>query len=82
MSFSRDIGASENVVAIDVSGGNQALPVGCRAFYIGGAGNLAVTMWGGATVTFQGLPVGTILPIRARSVTQTGTTATNVLALL
>ena len=78
----KDFGFSENGIAIDVSGGNQDLPLGCRAFYIGGTGDLAVTMWDGAALTFVGMPAGTILPIRARTVVQTGTTATDVIALL
>jgi len=78
----KDIGFSEKAVAIDVSGGNQALPLGCRAFYIGGAGNLAVTMWGGGDITFSGLTAGSILPIRASAVLNSGTTATLVRALL
>lgn len=78
----KDFGFSEQAVAIDVSGGNQTLALGCRAFYVGGTGDLAVTMWDGGNVTFVGLPAGSILPIRAGTVLQTGTTATNVVALL
>lgn len=78
----KDIGFAEQAVVVDVSGGNQTFALGTRAFYIGGAGNFAVVMWDGAAVTFAGLTAGSILPIRAASVVQTGTTATNVLALL
>lgn len=78
----KDFGFSENAIAVDVSGGDQALAQGCRAFYIGGTGDLAVTMWDGATVTFAGLPAGSILPIRARVVLNSGTTATSIIALL
>jgi hypothetical protein len=52
-----------------------------RALYVGGAGNLAVTMSDGATVTFTGLTVGTILKIAVQQVKATNTTATNLLAL-
>ena len=78
----KDFGFSEKAVAIDVSADDQALPLGCRAFYIGGTGDLAVTMWGGGNVTFVGLPAGSILPIRASAVLNTGTSATDVVALL
>ena len=78
----RDISAADKATVIDVSVSDQALSLGCRAFYIGGAGNLAVTMWGGGNVTFTGLPAGTILPISARAVLNSGTTATAVVALL
>jgi hypothetical protein len=78
----KDFGFSENGIAVDVSGGDQALSLGCRALYIGGAGDLAVTMHGGTNLTFVGLSAGTILPIDARTILQTGTTATAVVALL
>ncbi len=52
-----------------------------RAIYVGGAGNVAVTMKNGTSVTFTAPPVGTILPVRATRVLATGTTATNLVAL-
>lgn len=51
------------------------------AIYVGGQGNLKVDMKGGGTVTFTAVPVGKILDIRATRVYDTGTTATNLLAL-
>jgi hypothetical protein len=53
-----------------------------RAIYIGGgSGVLVATMKSGATVTFSGLVTGSVLPIRARRVLATGTTATDLVAL-
>lgn len=52
-----------------------------RAIYVGGAGNLNVTLGDGYGVQFQAVPVGTILPISARYVAATGTTATFLLGL-
>lgn len=52
-----------------------------RAIYVGGAGNLAVVMLGGQTVTFTAPPVGTVLRVRAARVKSTGTTATLLVAL-
>jgi hypothetical protein len=52
-----------------------------RAIYIGGAGNVVVRITGEASVTFQGLAAGTILPIRCDRVLATGTTATNLVGL-
>ena len=52
----------------------------CRALYIGVTGNVKVTMPDGTAVTFTGAPVG-VLPVKARRVWSTGTTATNIVAL-
>ena len=54
---------------------------GVVGIYVGGAGNLAVTMNSGVDVIFPAVPVGSILPIRVTKVLSTGTTATNVVAL-
>lgn len=55
--------------------------VATRALYVGGAGNIAVVMSGGGTVTFSGIAAGSILPIRVDRVNSTSTTATNIVAL-
>lgn len=56
--------------------------VATRGLYIGGDGDITVTMSGdSANVTFSGLAVGTILPVRVDRVLATGTTATNIVAL-
>ena len=52
-----------------------------RGVYVGGAGTLKVNMQDQGTVTFTGVPVGTLLPIRATRVYSTGTSATSILAL-
>lgn len=61
------------------------LPGGCKAIYVGGAGNLSVIQisdTGAATpVVFTAVPVGTIIPISVRRVRVTGTTATLLIAL-
>lgn len=60
---------------------NLAQPA--RALWIGGAGNVAVVLNnGGAAVTFQNVPSGSLLPVQAFRVMSTNTTATNILALL
>lgn len=58
-----------------------ALQQETRAIYVGGAGNLNVTLSDGYGVQFQAVPVGTILPIAARYVSNVGTTATYLLGL-
>lgn len=53
-----------------------------RALYIGGAGNVAVTMSDGSSVTFTAVPVGAILPLNVIQVRATGTTATNIVGMI
>jgi hypothetical protein len=56
------------------------LPFVTRAVYIGSAGNLTARLADDtAAVTFNGLPAGSMLPIRVRQVYATGTTAGMVL---
>lgn len=52
-----------------------------RGLYVGGGGTLVLTMIGGETVSFVAVGAGTILPVRARRVLQTGTTATDIVGL-
>lgn len=53
-----------------------------RGLYIGGAGNVAVTMAeDGNNVTFVGVLAGSILPVQVTKVLATGTTATSIVAL-
>lgn len=52
-----------------------------RALYVGGAGDVAVTMQDSGNVTFVGVPAGTTLPIRVKVVKVTGTDATSIIAL-
>lgn len=53
-----------------------------RAIYVGGAGNLAVVMASGETITFTGVVAGQVYPIRVQQVLSTGTTATGLVGLL
>ncbi len=68
-------------VAVDVSAADQTLGRTTRAFWVGGEGDLAVTMDDGSSLTFAGIPAGSVLPIQATAVLNSGTTATDVLAL-
>ena len=47
--------------------------------YVGGSGNLAVTMNDGTSVTFSAVPVGTFLPVSVSMVLATNTTATLII---
>jgi len=57
-----------------------APPFTTKALYVGGAGNLKVTI-NGVALTFTGVPAGTILPIKPSIAWATGSTATLVVAL-
>jgi len=59
------------------------LSIVSRALYVGGTGNISVILFGDTTaVLFVGVAKGMILPIRAKRVRSTGTTATDIVALL
>ncbi|MGH8484457.1 MAG: spike base protein, RCAP_Rcc01079 family [Pseudomonas sp.] len=53
-----------------------------RAIYVGTAGTLAVTLLSGAEISLAGVAAGTILPLRAKRVLATGTTADALVGLL
>jgi hypothetical protein len=51
-----------------------------KFLFIGGAGNLTVTMSDGVDAVFTGILAGTLLPIRCKLV-KTATTCTNMTAM-
>lgn len=56
----------------------------CDAVYVGtkgSTGTLVGVLQSGATVTFVGIPAGTILPIRIKRINNTTTDVSNVVAL-
>lgn len=61
---------------------NAALPQTIRAIYVGTAGNITMTLAEDAELVFANIPAGTILPIRAKSVSATGTTASDLIGLV
>lgn len=52
-----------------------------RSVWVGGTGDLTVTMLNGSNATFASVPAGTWLPIQITALLSTGTAATGVLAL-
>jgi hypothetical protein len=74
------IGPIENGFSVTPSDGSDQ-PQVSRAIWVGGAGNLSVVTRGGDTITFVGVPSGTLIPIRAKRIRSTGTTATSIVAL-
>lgn len=61
------------------------LPQACKAIYVGGAGNISIIQLSdiaaATPIVFTAVPVGTIIPIVARRVRVTGTTASLLIAL-
>ena len=79
--MSRNDQSATGSVSVDVSAADQEFGRTTRGFFVGGAGDLAVTMKEGNNQTFAGVAAGTVLPIQATAALNTGTTATNVVAL-
>lgn len=53
-----------------------------RAIYVGSAGDVAITMSSNATIIMENIPAGTLLPVRVRKVSATGTTASALIGLV
>ena len=67
----------------DVTPGDGAdLPQVTRALMVTSAGDVAVTLKTGDTVTLPGLTPGVIYPVRAARIAATGTTATGIKGLV
>lgn len=66
--------------SISPSNGNPLANV-TRAIYVGGTGDLRVTMKGGETVVLSQVQAGVIYPLRCTHVMATGTTATGIVGL-
>lgn len=75
-----DAESHRNAAAVTPADGAD-LPHPAQALWVGGAGNVKVTMDSSGTVTFNGVAAGTMLPAAVTRVHATGTTATNILAL-
>lgn len=52
-----------------------------RAIWVGGAGDVVVVWQDDTTSTLVGVPAGTLLPVRAKRVNSTSTTATSMVGL-
>jgi hypothetical protein len=57
------------------------LPFLCRAIYVGQTGHVSARLAGGQTVIFSNAPAGSFLPIRAKGINATGTTAAGLVAV-
>jgi hypothetical protein len=75
-----DAGPAQNAAAVTPHDTNAIAPA--RALYVGGAGNITLrTNDDDSDVLFTAVPAGSILPVRAKYVRATGTTATAIIAL-
>lgn len=52
-----------------------------RGIYVGVGGDVVAVTVANSAVTFKNVPSGTVLPVRARRVNATSTTATDLVAL-
>jgi len=60
------------------------IPTTAKAIYVGTTGDIKVELAGdnvGVATVFKTVPAGAFLPIRARRIWATGTTATNIVAM-
>ncbi len=60
---------------------SDPLPHVTRALYVGGGGDVALRLSGGAEATFRNLQAGSLLPLRVDMVKRAGTTATHLVGL-
>lgn len=77
-----DGGPARDAIAVTPHDTNVIAGGRCRALYVGGAGNVTLrTNDDDGDVAFVGVTAGSILPVYAKYVRSTGTTATNIVAL-
>lgn len=74
-------GIGQKAVAVTPNDSVDISLAPCIGLFVGGAGNLVVTMSDGNDVTFTGVPAGWWMPISVTRVKSTGTTATNIVAV-
>lgn len=66
----------------DITKSDSTVLSGLRALWIGGAGNVAILASDdSAAVTLTAVPAGTLLPISAKKVMSTNTTATAIVGI-
>ncbi|MCR5876931.1 hypothetical protein [Phenylobacterium sp. J367] len=67
--------------AVAVTQSDATIIPATRALYVGTGGPLTVTMAEGGNATFANVPSGAVLPIQVTKVLDTGTDATDIVAL-
>ena len=69
----------ENVASVTPNDSTDISYDAC--LYIGTGGDVKLTAADGTTVTFSNVPSGTFMPVAARRIWSTGTTASDIVAL-
>lgn len=72
---------ADDCFAITPADGSEFSAV-TRAIYVGGSGDVVIVSNAGSEVTFKNVVAGSMIPIRARGVSATGTTATYLVGLV
>lgn len=68
--------------AVDVTPSDSTVLTDVRSIYVGGSGDVAAILANDSVaVTFVAVPAGQIIPIAAKKIMATGTTATDIVAL-
>jgi hypothetical protein len=69
-------------LVVDYSSGDHSLGATYEAFHIGVGGDISLDcVTSGTNIVFKNVASGQLFPIRATVVNQTGTTATDIVAL-
>lgn len=76
----QDTSSAFSAVAVDVSSTDQSLAAGCRGLFVGTTGNIKVDMPNASGITFSNVPAG-IFTVQVTKVYNSGTTASNIVAL-
>lgn len=76
MTYASDPGTNAAAIVAD------SAIASCRGIYVGTGGDISIDLAGsGSAIIFKGAVAGTILPVAAKRVNSSGTTASNLVAL-
>lgn len=72
-----------HAIAVDISSTDDTLDEPARGLFVGNSGDVIVGMVADSAtqITFKNVPSGTLLPIGAKIIYKTGTTATDIVAV-
>ncbi len=81
MSANEPTRPSGSFEAVTASNSTNFVKGVCRGIYVGTTGNVVVVAPDDTTATFIAVPAGAVLPVQAKRVNSTSTTASNMVAL-